>query len=123
MAFKTSQARDEIYRLSKSADQRDRDLANTRAVANNPMPDKRIGFLGDALTELRKAVKAPYNREPETERLEESITQIHIIREEIRKHYAELKAQEEAYVQEDEVRRQAALAKGAMPSHSGTASR
>jgi len=71
--------RQEIYRLDKSDDPRDRDLALTKTADTPPMPDPRIDLLSQAGILLREATK-PYVRDPLTPRLEAVIGEVKAIR-------------------------------------------
>ena len=57
MAEKKPAERKEIYGLSKSADDRERDLALTKAAALPPMPDPRIIYLLDVIRSLKGFLK------------------------------------------------------------------
>jgi ParB/RepB/Spo0J family partition protein len=101
MTMKTPQARAEIYRLSESSDKRNRALAATRSVHQPPMPDQRLSFLDAALTGLDKALKTPYDREPEAEGLRGIRASIRAIQTSIRQRYGQLKKEEEHHVEAD----------------------
>jgi ParB family chromosome partitioning protein len=106
MARKSLEAREEIYRLSRSEDERDRTLATTRGKELPPMPDLRIAILENALTHLRKAVKPPFDNDPEANRIREEISALKKIQNELRERYEELKREEVLHVREDSVRPQ-----------------
>jgi len=76
---KPAPERQEIYRLDKSDDPRDRDLAITKTADTPPMPDTRIQLLADAGGLLREAAK-PYPHDPLTPRLEAVIGEVKAIR-------------------------------------------
>jgi len=105
MGLKTPEERAEIYQLSHSADERDQDLASTRALHRPPMPDARTTYIKEASDWLQKAVKPPYDQEPEAREFKTILEQLKQMREAIRARYERLK-QEEAQRVETEVRRQ-----------------
>lgn len=108
MSLKTPAERSDIYRLSGSGDQRDRDLAQTRALHRPPMPDKRLAHIDDALRDLGRSLKPPYDREPEADAFARVIAQLEELRRTIQVRFQELKKEEARYVEED-VRRQQTL--------------
>jgi len=76
---KPAPEREEIYRLDKSDDPRERDMAITKTAATPPMPDPRIELLIDAGRKLREATK-PFPHDPLTPRLEAVIAEVKAIR-------------------------------------------
>lgn len=74
--------RNDIYRLSRSADSRDRDRAITRAAARPPMPDPRIAILKEARGRLLDAVEL-FPDEPIASEIKSAAEQLAIIRRKI----------------------------------------
>lgn len=68
IAAKKPAERQEVYRLSQSADPRDRSLALTKAAELPPMPDPRLGILDNACSILKAAIK-PFPKDPLTPRI------------------------------------------------------
>jgi ParB family chromosome partitioning protein len=98
---KTPEARAEIYRLSRSADKRERDLGHTRALHRPPMPDARIAYITETLPWLAKAVKPLFAAEPETQEFHDIIARLKRLKEIIQGRYEELKKQEAKRVEAD----------------------
>jgi ParB family chromosome partitioning protein len=109
MSLKTPAARAEIYRLSKSTDQRERDLAATRSLHRPPMPDHRLAHIREALVWLNKGLKEPLDAEPEAQELKRIILDLYTLRDVIKARFEQLKQQEDCYVEEDNLRRETAL--------------
>jgi len=107
MSLKPPEARAEIFRLWKSTDPRDRTLASTRALHRPPMPDVRSAFIRDALTYLKRALKSPFDAEPEAGEFAEIIERLQALDGRLDNRYQELKRQEAQYVEEDLRRREA----------------
>ena len=107
MGMKTAGERAEIYRLSESGDERDQTLASTRALHRPPMPDQRLTCIREAMPWLQKAVKRPFDQEPEAKAFAAVIAQLDELRQAIQSRYDQLKKSEAQYVEEDVRRRQA----------------
>jgi hypothetical protein len=101
MPLKTQAQRDEIYRLWGSDDEREKSLARTRALHRPPMPDARSVFISEALTHLKKAVKPPFNAEPECEDFRQIIDSLKALDRRLDQRYQELKTKEARYVEAD----------------------
>jgi ParB/RepB/Spo0J family partition protein len=104
MCLKTTGERAEIYQLFSSGDERERDLARTRALNRPPMPDARTAYIREALQWLQKGVRTPYDQEPEAGDFHAVITRLTELKTTIQVQFEKLKQQEATRV-ETELRR------------------
>jgi hypothetical protein len=79
LGAKPAAERQEIYRLSVSADPRDQSLALTKVAELPPMPDPRLGILDNVARFLNAAI-TPYPNDPLTPKLIEIRRQVQTIR-------------------------------------------
>lgn len=101
MSAKKLAARKAIYELSRSPDKRQRDLAVTRSIQRPPMPDLRLAFLDDVLAALKKALKPPYDTEPEAADLKALKREAARVQDVILERYEQLKKEEADHVEAD----------------------
>jgi ParB family chromosome partitioning protein len=109
LGMKTPEERAHIFRLWESADERNQSLARTRALHRPPMPDVRSRHIHEALLWLKKAVKPPFDAEPEVGEFRSVIKHLDALSDRIEKRYEALKRKEAEYVEEDIRRRQKAV--------------